>query len=173
MAKLINVFTKKRGKEIEKAVKKIYEKADARVESGSEPMEASLQAALETYFLLMKDHLLDNPGQLLPMQIDDQNEWDFYLDIQEKLDLPPDTWAILVAPSAFKTISFSISDEAKNIGNIGTTPWERNAYWILISDCQNQKKIMQVSLPGLQSVGMDVFEDGKMIGNYTYRLLQI
>jgi hypothetical protein len=63
MAKLINILTKKRQKEIEKAARRIYEKADSRIESGSEPMEASLQAALETYFLSMKEHLLLNPGQ--------------------------------------------------------------------------------------------------------------
>jgi len=49
---------------------------------------------------------------------------------------------------------------------------ERNTYWILISDFPDQKKIMQTSLPGLQSVGIDVFENGKMIGNYTYYTIE-
>ena len=51
---------------------------------------------------MMEEQLLENPGQLLPMQISDDDEWYFYLDVMEKLDLPPDTGAVLITPSAFK-----------------------------------------------------------------------
>jgi len=40
--------------------------------------------------LMMEEQLLENPGQLLPMQISEDDEWYFYLDVMEKLDLPPD-----------------------------------------------------------------------------------
>jgi hypothetical protein len=44
---------------------------------------------------------------------------------------------------------------------IATPPWERNAYSIIVSDCRDHPVIMQASLPGIESVGIDVFEEGR------------
>ena len=75
--------------------------------------------------LMMEEQLRENPGQLLPMQISADNEWDFYLDVMEKLDLPPDTGAVLVTPSAFKEMKLS---EFSEFEDSEMAPWKRNAY---------------------------------------------
>jgi len=154
---------------MDEAVKNIFEKADARIEAGQEPLDADWQATLELMLLMIHRELLDNPGRLLPAQIDGQDEWNFYLDIQEKLDLPPDTYAALFTPSALKTIP---ALESKDLEMTGIAPSERNAYSILISDSPDHSKIMQASLPGVESVGIDVFEDGKHFANYTYYTIE-
>jgi len=56
----------------------------------------------------MEEQLIENPGQLLPMQISGDDEWDFYLDVMGKLDLPPDIGAVLVTPGAPKDMKSSI-----------------------------------------------------------------
>ncbi len=150
---------------IDEAVKNVFDKADARVEAGQEAFDADWQATLELMLLMIHRHLLDNPGRLLPTQIDGQDEWDFYLDIQEKLDLPTDTYAALFTPSALQTIP---GPESEELDVAGIAPWERNAYSIIKSDRPEHSKIMQASLPGVESVGIDVFEDGKHLANYTY-----
>ncbi len=154
---------------IEHGVEHIFAKSDARAESGCDPVQADWQATLELYIFMMKKHLLVNQGQLLPMRIDDQEEWDFYLDIQEKLDLPPDTCALLMTPSAFKRLPVP---ESLEIDRLDLKEFQRNAYSILISDCHDHHKIMQVSLPGVESVGIDVMEDGKHLADYTYYTIE-
>ena len=154
---------------MDEAVKNIFDKADARIEAGQEALDADWQAILELMLLMIHRDLLDNPGRLLPAQIDGQDEWDFYLDIQEKLDLPPDAYAALFTPSALKTIPVP---ESRELDVTGIAPWERNAYSIIISDSPDHSKIMHVSLPGVESVGIDVFEDGKHFANYTYHTIE-
>jgi len=160
---------KKRKKSIEKSAKAIFEKAETREKAGRNSFEAGWQAALETMLLLMEKHLLKHPGQLLPMQISGQEEWEFYQDIQEKLDLPPEICAVLITPSAFKDIQLPESTEFETIG---LTSWERNAYSIIISGCRDHTVAMQVSLPGIESVGIDVFEDGRHFADYTYNTIE-
>jgi hypothetical protein len=163
------VTKKMKTDKIEREVAQIFAKSDARVESGCDPVEADWQATLELHIFMMQKHLFANQGQLLPMQIDGQEEWDFYLDIQEKLDLPPDTCALLMTPSAFKSLPVPESFEIDRL-DLQETP--RNAYSILISDCHAHNKIMQVSLPGLESVGIDVLDDGKHFADYTYYTIE-
>ena len=160
---------KKRQKTIEKSVKAIFEKAEARRKAGRNSFQVSWQAALETILLLIEKHLVKHPGQLLPMQISGQEEWEFYQDIQEKLDLPPDVCAVLITPSAFKDIPLPETAEFKGIG---PTSWERNAYSIIISGCRDHTVVMQASLPGIESVGIDVFEDGNHFADYTYNTIE-
>lgn len=156
-------------KSIKKAATEIFEKAEAREKAGKDSFEASWQAALETMLLLMKKHLNEGPGQLLPMQIDGQEEWEFYLDIQEKLDLPPHTCAALITPSAYKSIQIPKVEELEYIGPKAS---ERDTYSIIISDLQDHRIIMQVSLPGIETVGIDVFEDGNHFADYAYNTVE-
>jgi hypothetical protein len=115
--------------------------------------------------LLMKEkHILDHLGQLLPMEIDGQKQWGFYLEVQEKLDLPPDTCAVLMTPSAFEDMPLFLPPESERIA---APPWERNAYSIIISDCRSHAVIMQASLQGIESVGIDIFEEGRRHADYT------
>ncbi len=110
---------------MKEGIKGIYEKAEIRRKSGKDPVSADWQAALEINLFLMHKHLVDNPGKLLPVQIDDQNEWDFYLDIQEKIDLPPDVYAMLITPSASKSMP-PVKTEDDEIIEIDRM--DRNAY---------------------------------------------
>ena len=150
---------------LEESAKEIFEKAEAREKAGCDSFEANWQATLELMLLIMEEHLLGQPGRLLPMHISDQNEWEFYLSIQEKLDLPPDTCAVLMTPSAFEDMPLLEPPESEKIA---TPPWETNAYSIIVSDFRHHAVIMQASLPGAESVGIDVFEEGRQFADYTY-----
>ena len=154
---------------LEEAASAIFKKAEEREKAGCDSFEAGWQAALEIMLLMMKKHLLENPGQLLPMQISGEEEWEFYLDVQERLDLPPNVCAILITPSAFKDMPLQ---DLSGIESIGSSPWERNAYSIILSDCRDHTVIMQVSLPGLETIGIDVFEDGRHFADYRYNTIE-
>ena len=156
-------------KPLEESAKEIFKKAEAREKAGCDSFEANWQAALELMLLIMEEHLLGQPGQLLPMHISDQNEWEFYLGIQEKLDLPPDTCAVLMTPSAFEDMPLPEPPESEKIAS---PPWERNTYSIIISDCRDHAVILQASLPGTESVGIDVFEEGRQFADYTYNTVE-
>jgi hypothetical protein len=117
----------------------------------------------------MEEPLLENPGQLLPMQISEDDEWDFYLDVMEKLDLPPETVAMLVTPSAFKDMQLPALREFENSE---MAPWKRNAYSLIISHLRDHTKILQASLPGLEFAGIDIFEDGKHLADYMYNTIE-
>ena len=156
-------------KSINEGVAKIFDKADARIKSGQEEFDADWQATLELILFMMHEHLVASPGQLLPIQIDGQEEWEFYLDIQEVLDLPPDTCALLISPSAFKNMP---GPKLQELEAAGITLWKKDAYSILISDCSEHKKIMQVALPGINSWGTDLFEEGKHFADYTYNTME-
>ncbi len=79
-----------RRKSIQKSAKAIFRKAEDREKAGGDYFETGWQATLELMLLMMEEQIVENPGQLLPMQINDDDEWNFYLDVMEKLDLPPD-----------------------------------------------------------------------------------
>jgi hypothetical protein len=81
----------------------------------------------------------------MPMQISGDHEWEFYLDVMEKLDLPPDTGAVLVTPSAYKEMKIPGSQDFENSE---LAPWNRNAYSLILSDLKDHKVILQGSLPG-------------------------
>ena len=96
---------KQRQKSLQKSAKAIFKKAEEREKAGGDHFETGWQATLELMLLMMEQQISENPGQLLPMQISNDDEWEFYLDVMEKLDLPPDTGAVLVTPSAFKDMN--------------------------------------------------------------------
>jgi len=154
---------------IEESAKQIFEKAKAREEAGADSFEANWQATLELMLLIMEKHLHRQAGQLLPMHISDQNEYEFYLGIQEKLDLPPDTCALLMTPSAFEDMPLP---ELPKSEKIASQSWERNAYSIIVSDYSDHSVIMQASLPGIESAGIDIFEEGRQFADYTYHTVE-
>ncbi|MCP4755873.1 MAG: hypothetical protein GY866_33850 [Proteobacteria bacterium] len=148
---------------------RVSEKAEARKNSGKSDIIVDWQAALETYFVLVRKHLVDSPGKLLPVQIDDQKEWEFYLDVQTKLDLPPDTHAVLITPSASNSMFSALNQE---FDAEFETPSNADSYSLLISDCRDYDTIMQVSLPGPESVGIDVYDNGSHLADYSYDTLE-
>jgi hypothetical protein len=160
---------KQRQKSIQKSAKAIFKKAEDREKAGGDYFETGWQATLELMLLMMEEALLESPGQLLPMQISEDDEWDFYLDLMEKLDLPPDTGAVLVTPSAFKDMKLPGSSEFEDSE---MAPWKRNAYSLIISHLHDHTIILQASLPGLEIAGIDVFEDGKHFADYMYNTVE-
>lgn len=64
-----------RQKSIEQSVNEIYHKEDLREKAGREPFNAGWQATLEIMLLMVGKNILEQPGQLLAMQIEDQKEW--------------------------------------------------------------------------------------------------
>jgi len=156
-------------KSIEQSAKKIFDKAEVREKAGRDPFEAGWQATLEAMLLVVEKHTIERPGQLLAMQIESQEEWEFYLDIKEKLDLPPETCAVLMTPSAFKNIP--VIEDAE-IQYFGPKAWERNAYSLIISDLEDHQKIMHASLPGIEHAGIEVFDDGSHLADYAYSTME-
>jgi len=143
----------------------IFEKAKRREEAGRDFYNAGWQAALETMLLMMEKRTLEQPGQLTPMQIDNDDEWDFYIRLKSKLDLPPETCAILITPSAFKSMP---DVGGPDIEFSGPKAWERNAYSVVVSDLGDHERILQASLPGIKHPGIDVFDDGNHLVDYAY-----
>jgi hypothetical protein len=161
---------KKQKDSIERSVKKIYDLAEYRKQSGQEPFQADWQAYLETILLMMQKPLLNNPGKLLPMSIKEQKEWSFYLDVQENLDLPPNTYGVLMTPSSFEHLLALEIRESEGMKNEVLKP--RDAYNVIISRYNNHSTIMQISLPGLDSVGIDVYEEGNHFADFSYNTIE-
>ena len=158
-----------RSKSIHKKAEAIFKKAEDREKAGEDHLEAGWQATLELMLLMMEQQILENPGQLLPMQTSGDDEWDFYLDVMEKLDLPPDTGAVLITPSAFKEMKIPGFPDFEDSE---LAPWNRNAYSVIISDVRDHNVILQASLPGIEFAGIDIFEDGKHFADYMYNTVE-
>ena len=164
-----NEMDKQRRKSMQKSAKAIFKKAEDREKAGGDYYQTGWQATLELMLLMMEEQLLESPGQLLPIQISEDSEWDFYLDVMEKLDLPPDTGAVLVTPSAFKDMKFPMLSGFEDSEMV---PWKRNAYQLIISHLRDHTLILQASLPGLEFAGIDIFEDGKHFADYMYNTVE-
>ena len=160
---------KNRKKSIEQSTKEIFHKADVRENAGRDPFNAGWQAILEIMLLIMEKNILEQPGQLLTMQVDNQDEWEFYLNLKEKLDLPPETCAVLMTPSALRNIPIL---ETEGVEYSGPKPMERDAYSLILSDLEDHKTIMQAALPGIEHAGIDVFEDGNHLAAYSYNTIE-
>ena len=114
---------------IDKSVDVIFERADARKKAGRNFFETDWQASLEMTFFMVDKHLTERPGEMLPMRIDDQEEWEFYFGVLEKLDLPPETCAVFMTPSAFKNMPLPEMEEL----DTNDLPVERDSYTVIIS----------------------------------------
>ena len=117
-----------RRKSIQRKTEAIFKKAEDREKAGGDYFETGWQATLEFMLLMMEEQFLGDPGQLLPMQISGDDEWDFYLDVMEKLDLLPDTGAVLITPSAFKEMQMP---EFSEFEDNELAPWKRTAYSLI------------------------------------------
>jgi hypothetical protein len=155
MTKTTKSKRKKNKDSIERSVQQITKRAESRKQAGLDEFQTDWQASLEVLLLMAEDHLKEYPGQLEFMRISNREEWGFYVDVMEKLDLPPDSCALLITPSAFKGMPIPPLEEWENAGLLA---WQRDSAWVLISRCDDWKVIMQTTLPGLESVGVDVFD---------------
>jgi len=158
-----------RQKSVEESVQEIFDRAEDRKKLGHDDFVIDWQASLEIMILMMEKHLIKQPGQMLPMQIDGQDEGGFYYDVQEKLDLPPETCAVFITPSASKNMPFPKLTESEIPG---LESWIRQTSSVIISHLHDHTIVMQASLPGIESVGIDVFEDGFHFANYNYNTIE-
>jgi hypothetical protein len=159
---------RKKGKRldsIQKSIEQIAERAESRKQAGRDEFQVNWQASLELLILMAEDHLLEHPGQLEPMRISNREEWGFYVDVMEKLDLPPDICALFITPSTFRDMPPPAPEEWVTSGFL---EWQEDSCSVLITRCDNREVIMQASLPGLESVGIDIFDDGAHIADYSY-----
>ena len=92
----------------------------------------------------------------------------FFWGIKKILDLPPETCAVLVSPTAFKNMPFMDDPE---IEHFGLKAWERNAYSLIVSDVNDRSRILQAALPGIEHPGIDVFEEGNQLASYSYNTI--
>ena len=152
---------------------RVFEKASIRKQAGCDPLSADWQAILEIALNLARSHLRRNPGRLLPLQIGGDDEWEFYLDLLEKVDLPPDTFAVMSTPSFSDNLLDAMDDQELEVAGDCEVPWEKNSYLVIISDSRDHERIMQVSLPSASGcAGIDVYEDGKHLADYTYNTIE-
>ena len=155
-------------KSIEESVEAILRKADQWESEGKDVLISFWQTILEIMLLIVRELVSRNPGKVVPMEIGNDDEWDFFLDIKQKVDLPPETCAVLVTPTAFKNMPFL--DDPK-IEHFGLKAWERNAYSLLVSGINDRSRILQAALPGIEHPGIDVFEDGNQLAYYSYNTI--
>ncbi len=124
-------------KSIEESVEAILKKAYRWESEGKDVLISFWQTILEIMLLLVDELVSENPGKVVSMEVEDQKEWEFYLDIKKKLDLPPEACGVLVTPTAFKNMPFL--DDPK-IENFGLKAWERNAYSLIVSSIKKRHK---------------------------------
>jgi hypothetical protein len=137
--------------QVKKSVQEIIEKTKARIEAGRDELEAYWQAVLESFILAAEDA---DPGQLhLMSDVGDKESLKFHMNVAEKLDLPPDTIAFVVAPEL----------------DMGTGT---KSYRVIISGYRDHTTVIVATLPGLESVGIDVFQDGHHLVDYNYYTIE-
>ena len=54
----------------------------------------------------------------------------------------------------------------------GPKAWERNSYSVIVSDLEDHERILQASLPGIKHPGIDVFDDGNHLVDYSYNTVE-
>lgn len=150
---------------IKKRIKKIVDREGQRKSQGADSFDAMWQAVLEMILLLFEERFHKYPGQIIPAQIDNNEEWEFYINAFLKIDLPPDVCVALITPSWSKNM---LAPDMPELKTKSSSAWERKAYSMYISHCFDRRRSIQVSLPGLESIGIDVYEDGKHFADYTY-----
>ena len=155
-------------KSIDKSVEAILRKAEQWESEGKDVLISFWQTILEIMLLTVGELVSKNPGKVVPMEIGNDDEWDFFLDIKQKVDLPPETCAVLVTPTAFKNMPFLDDPE---IEHFGLKAWERNAYSLIISGINDRSRILQAALPGIEHPGIDVFEEGNQLAYYSYNTI--
>ena len=155
-------------KSIEKSVEAILRKAEQWESEGRDVLISFWQTILEIMLLMVDEFVSKNPGKAVPMEIGNDDEWEFSLNIKNKLDLPPETCAVLVSPTAFKNMPFLDDPE---IEHFGLKAWERNAYSLIVSGTNARSRILQAVLPGIEHPGIDVFEDGNQLASYSYNTI--
>lgn len=145
---------------------KILNRLKNRKKQGADESEADWQASLELMIALFSEKLKEYSGRIFPLALEEDKEWEFYIDLITKIDLPPDTYALLSTPSFIKIFSGETIYTNLQIINLLSV---NSSFNLIISHYSNPDKIIQVALPGLNSICIDVYENGNHFINYSYK----
>ncbi|MEJ2054018.1 MAG: hypothetical protein P8X42_08870 [Calditrichaceae bacterium] len=147
---------------------KIISRLEYRKKQGADESEADWQASLEFMMALFSEKLNNNSGRIFPIILEEDKEWEFYIDLITKIDLPPDVYSLLCTPSFFTIFSDETINSDLQINNVLSV---NSSFNLIISHRSNPEKIIQVTLPGLNSIGIDVYENGNHIIDYSYETI--
>ncbi len=147
---------------IKKEMQKIMSRRDKRKEAGKAEVSAEMQAFYEIVILSMQEALSEHLGTTIPMQELEQEEFEVYLDVISKIDLPPEICAILITPNTRAIFNSQWDQMVKNV------QMNSKAYTLVISHHTERSILIQVTLQGLLSIGTDVYENGTHFADYTY-----
>jgi hypothetical protein len=144
--------------------KKVASRYEDRISRhGGDSLENIMQTYFETILYMGYKIMLKRPGEIIPMVIKGKEERDFFLMILRKVDLPPDICAIVVTPSGREKIGPQID---KNVDL-----FNKESSMLVISHYQKRDRVFHVVLPGLLSIGIDIYEDGNLICSYDYNTI--
>jgi hypothetical protein len=146
----------------------ISERAKQRESKGGDPFSVFWQQYLESLLLLANKRIKNKVGQIVPSQIDNDDEWKTYCDLETQIDLPPSTCAVLVTPSAFKSLNNQNPLQQSNV----KSAWESNSYNLVMSYNENRDRVIQTVLPASGSIGIDVYEDGNHFADFSYNTIE-
>jgi len=156
-------------KGFDEMIQRIFGKAETRKNSGAVPFHADWQATLEATLFLARRGLREKPGCLVPLQLNDDKEWEIYWALQEKLDLPPDTYCVMTTPSFSEYLLELLDNHASGAHGIEPGVRSGGVFSVIISDCHEHERIMQVSLQSASgNPGIDVYENGNVLADYSY-----
>ncbi|MCX5803555.1 MAG: hypothetical protein NTU69_08520 [Proteobacteria bacterium] len=144
--------------------KKVVSRYEDRISRhGGDSLENIMQTYFETILYMGYKIMLKRPGEIIPMVIKGKEERDFFFMILRKVDLPPDICAIVVTPSGREKIGPQID---KNVDL-----FNKESSMLVISHYQKRDRVFHVALPGLLSIGTDIYEDGNLICSYDYNTI--
>lgn len=137
-------------------VKKINERIEERERRGRDAHDIGWQASLELCLAMAADAIPSNIGRTISIGTTGDKEWERFTEAACQLDLPPSVVAVFVPPSARQRFLKK------------STKAEPTAHWLVISHYEKRDVVIMVSAPGALTSGIDVYEDGKHFGDYTY-----
>jgi hypothetical protein len=151
---------------IEKQLEKMLSEREKRRRQGAEPLTNYWQTSLQVLLLAAAGpDIAHKSGVLFMTEAKDGDDYNFCQDVIRRVDMPPNVGGIIITPSWRKGIVTSILNPDPKI----TQDPER--YILLFSHYRNHKKIVYAAVPS-NGAGIDIFEHGRQIADYSYRSTQ-
>jgi hypothetical protein len=151
----------------------LFKRYTERINHAYDSVEPILQLTLEFYLLLMRKSIEENPGKVISMGFDSDEEWSFFVDIVTKIDLPPDICTVFISPSTHKSISTGLQlDKNLNFDPSTLSAWKRGMYTLVVSHYKNHNNVMHVTLPAIGSIGIDFYRNGNLISESTFDTIE-
>lgn len=138
---------------------------DRKNRHGGDSLENIMQTYFETILYMLHKAMLERPGEIIPMVVKGKEERDFFLMLLRKIDLPPDVCAVVATPSGREKIGPQMDKKEK------VDLLNKESSMLIISHYQKRDRVFHVALPGLLSIGTDIYEDGNLICSYDYNTI--